>query len=164
MLHILQWLTYSLRPLSLDEVAEVVAFDVDSDDKFNDENRLVDPKDVLNMCSSLVISIETDSDDDEVANIESNSSFINQQSSINLASFQSTMASEAENVLPKPVQGLDRLYIEYRKILDTSTRLLSFRGGTSLTQSNFNLMNIKIVDAASSDFWILLMHKRKTAY
>lgn len=152
MLHILQWLTYSLRPLSLDEVAEVVAFDVDSDNKFNDENRLVDPEDVLNMCSSLVISIETDSDDDEVANIESNSSFINQQSSINLASFQSTMASEAEHVLPKPVQGLDRLCIEYRKILDTSTRLLPFRGGASLTQPDFNLMDMKIVHAASSDF------------
>jgi hypothetical protein len=36
-LHILQWLTFSLRPLSLEEVAEVVAFDVDNDVKFNDE-------------------------------------------------------------------------------------------------------------------------------
>ena len=88
-----------------------------------------------------------------MANIESNSSFMNQQSSINLASFQSTMASEAENVLPKPVQGLDRLCTEYRKILDTSTRLLPFREGASLTQPDFNLMGIKIVDAASSDFW-----------
>ena len=72
-LHILQWLTYSLRPLSLDELAEVVAFDGDSDDKFNDENHLVEPEDVWNMCSSLVISIETDSDDDKVANIETDS-------------------------------------------------------------------------------------------
>lgn len=67
-LHILQWLTYSLRPLSLDEVAEVIAFDVDSDDKFNDENRLAEPEDVLNICSSLVISVETDSDDDQKDN------------------------------------------------------------------------------------------------
>ena len=72
-LHILQWLTCSLRPLSLDEVAEVVAFDVDSDDKFNDENRLAEPEDVLNICSSLVISIETDSDDNEVVNNEPDS-------------------------------------------------------------------------------------------
>ena len=48
----------------MDEVAEIVAFDVDSDDKFNVENRLANPADVLDMCSSLVISIETDSDDD----------------------------------------------------------------------------------------------------
>ena len=61
-LHILQWLTCSLRPLSLDEVAEIVAFDVDSDWKFNDENRLAEPEDVLNMCSSLVISVEPDSE------------------------------------------------------------------------------------------------------
>ena len=69
-LHILQWLTCSLRPLSLDEVAEIVAFDVDSDNKFNCENRLAEPEDVLNMCSSLVIDIETNSDDDEEVNVE----------------------------------------------------------------------------------------------
>ena len=58
-LQILQWLTCSLRPLSLDEVAEIVAFDVDCDDKFNSENRLAESEDVLKMCSSLVINIET---------------------------------------------------------------------------------------------------------
>ena len=63
-LHILQWLTCSLRPLSLDEVAEIVAFDVDSDDKFNSENRLAEPEDVLKICSSLVINIETNSDEE----------------------------------------------------------------------------------------------------
>ena len=48
-------------------MAEIVAFDVDSDNKFNVENRLADPADVLDLCSSLVISVETDSDgDDEV--------------------------------------------------------------------------------------------------
>ena len=74
-LHILQWLTCSLRPLSLDEVAEIVAFDVDSDDKFNCENRLAEPKDVLNMCSSLVINIETNSDDDEEVNMKTDSDY-----------------------------------------------------------------------------------------
>ena len=64
-LSILQWLTFSLRPLSLNEVAEIVAFDVDSVDKFNSENRLADPEDVLNMCSSLVISIETNNDHED---------------------------------------------------------------------------------------------------
>ena len=61
-LHILQWLTYSLRPLSLEEVAEIVAFDVEAGYQFNDENRLAEPEDVLNMCSSLVISVEPDSE------------------------------------------------------------------------------------------------------
>ena len=57
--HILQWLTCSLRPLALEEVAETVAFDVDSDGRFNVENRLAEPADVLTMCSSLVITIGT---------------------------------------------------------------------------------------------------------
>ena len=60
-LHILQWLTCSLRPLSLEEVAEIVAFDVDSDGRFNVEKRLAEPADVLTMCSSLVIIIGTSS-------------------------------------------------------------------------------------------------------
>ena len=63
------------------------------------------------------------------------------------------MASEAENVRPKLVQGIDRLCTEYRKILDTSTRLLPFRGGASLTQPDFNLMGITIIDAAKNNFW-----------
>lgn len=66
-LHILQWLTCSLRPLSLAEVAEIVAFNVDNDNRFNGENRFAEPKEVLTICSSLVISLNTDGDDDEKA-------------------------------------------------------------------------------------------------
>ena len=62
------------------------------------------------------------------------------------------MASEAENILPQPVQGIDRLCAEYRKILNTSTRLLPFRGA-SLTQPDLNLMDIQIIDAARNNFW-----------
>ena len=43
------------------------------------------------------------------------------------------MASEAGNILPKPVQGIDRLCTEYRKILNDSANLLPFRAGASLT-------------------------------
>lgn len=62
-LHILQWLTFSWRPLSLEEIAEIVAFDIENDTKYNNENRLAEPEDVLNICSSLVITTDTDSDD-----------------------------------------------------------------------------------------------------
>ena len=79
-LHILQWLTCSLRPLSLDEVAETVAFDVDSDHKFNVENRLAEPEDVLNMCSSLVINIETNSDDEGVFELDNHGIILEQDS------------------------------------------------------------------------------------
>ena len=63
------------------------------------------------------------------------------------------MASEAENVLLKPVQGIRRFSTEYRKFLAASKDLLPFRGGASLTQLDFNLMGIQIFDAAKSNFW-----------
>ena len=69
-LRILQWLTCSMRPLSLEEVAEVVAFDIDNDAKLNPENRLAEPGDVLTLCSSLVTIIDTDCDDDEESRME----------------------------------------------------------------------------------------------
>src|SRR2546421_1290710 len=52
-LKVLQWLAYSVRPLTLDEVAEALAvrigtFTIDPDD------RLMDPRDILTVCSSLV--------------------------------------------------------------------------------------------------------------
>lgn len=67
-LKILQWLTYSHRPLSLEEIAELVAFDVDNNAKFNNENRLAGPEDVLNICSCLVVSIDSDSNDGKEGN------------------------------------------------------------------------------------------------
>lgn len=64
-LHILQWLTCSLRPLSLEEVTEIVAFDSNNGSQFNSENRFAEPEEVLTLCSSLVISIDTNVDDDK---------------------------------------------------------------------------------------------------
>ncbi|KAH6667724.1 hypothetical protein B0J14DRAFT_170784 [Halenospora varia] len=50
---ILQWLVYSARPLRIEEVAEVVAVDIDHL-RFDAENRLPEPRDILTICSSLV--------------------------------------------------------------------------------------------------------------
>ena len=58
-LQILQWLTRSLRPLSLEEVAELIALDVDKDEVFDCNKRAPDPDDVLELCSSLVTCIDT---------------------------------------------------------------------------------------------------------
>ena len=60
-LHVLQWLTFSQRPLRLEEIAEVFAFDEGNDvmAKFNCENRLSDPKEILEICSSLVDCIDS---------------------------------------------------------------------------------------------------------
>jgi ankyrin repeat protein len=53
-MRILQWLTFSARPLSVDEVAEVVAINVARDPAFDCDEVLEDPLEALNICSSLV--------------------------------------------------------------------------------------------------------------
>ncbi|KAF1927164.1 ankyrin, partial [Didymella exigua CBS 183.55] len=53
-MRILQWLTFSARPLSVEEMAEVVAIDVACDPAFDRDEVLEDPLEVLNICSSLV--------------------------------------------------------------------------------------------------------------
>ncbi|KAG9206091.1 hypothetical protein G6514_004812 [Epicoccum nigrum] len=53
-IRILQWLTFSMRPLSVEEVAEVVAIDVARDPAFDRDEVLEDPLEALNICSSLV--------------------------------------------------------------------------------------------------------------
>jgi hypothetical protein len=51
---ILQWLAYSTRPLRIEEMVEVIAVDIKGDPRFDPENRLPDPRDILTICSSLV--------------------------------------------------------------------------------------------------------------
>ena len=50
-----RWLASSLRPLRLGEIAEGLAFDFNSEiPEFSPERRLLNPKDILDICSSLV--------------------------------------------------------------------------------------------------------------
>ena len=51
---ILYWLTYSARTLRLVEVAEILAMDAREEPRFNPENRYFDPKEILEICPSLV--------------------------------------------------------------------------------------------------------------
>ena len=55
---ILQWLTYSARPLRIEEVAEIVAVNTKGEPYLNPKDRLVEPKEVLSICSSLVTTEE----------------------------------------------------------------------------------------------------------
>lgn len=60
-IRILRWLTFSARPLSIAEIAEVIALDIERD-VFNRDEILEDPWEVLNICSSLItVAIEEDS-------------------------------------------------------------------------------------------------------
>jgi hypothetical protein len=53
-IRILRWLTVSERPLELEELTEVAALDPDREIPFNEDEILVEPLDVLDICSSLV--------------------------------------------------------------------------------------------------------------
>ena len=57
-IRILQWLTFSARPLSLEEVAEVIAIDVARDLAFDRDEVLVEPLEALEICSSLVTIVK----------------------------------------------------------------------------------------------------------
>ena len=65
-LHILQWLAFSMRPLHLKEIAEVVAIDINDHPKFDPQRRLLDPEDVVEICSSLITVTYKVLDDNEL--------------------------------------------------------------------------------------------------
>ena len=54
-LKILRWLCFTIRPITLDEMVEVLATDISGYPCFRPEERLPRPSDVLMMCSTLVI-------------------------------------------------------------------------------------------------------------
>jgi ankyrin repeat protein len=58
-IRILRWLTFAERPLTIDEIAEIVAIDVERDPYYDEEEVLEDPMEALDICSSLV-SVSTD--------------------------------------------------------------------------------------------------------
>jgi ankyrin repeat protein len=58
-MRILQWLTFSIRPLCIEEMCEIVAIDITRDPAFDPDEVLEDPLDVLTICSSL-ITVTTD--------------------------------------------------------------------------------------------------------
>ena len=70
-IRILQWLTFSARPLTLKEVAEVAAIDVAREPAFNRDEVLVDPLEALKICSSLVTTVMNESDNYESDDDES---------------------------------------------------------------------------------------------
>src|SRR5579862_5175895 len=53
-LKILQWLAWSARPLRIEEIAEIIAVDIEDNPRFDPERRFPEPQDILILCSSLV--------------------------------------------------------------------------------------------------------------
>lgn len=73
---ILQWLTCSLRPLTLQEVAELIAIDMTQDQPFDFEKRTSYIEDVMEICGSLITCLDTDDESfdryDDTSEDESN--------------------------------------------------------------------------------------------
>ena len=82
-LHILQWLAFSMRPLHLEELSEVIALDVNDTLQFDPQRRLPDPGDVVEICSSLITVTYRSSDDAQSGRSHSNSD----ESYVSLAHF-----------------------------------------------------------------------------
>lgn len=63
---ILRWLTFSARPLSVGELAEIVAINLEDEARFDRDEVLEDPLDALSICSSLVtMTVTKDAEDRE---------------------------------------------------------------------------------------------------
>lgn len=60
---ILIWLTYSERPLTAAEVLEVTGIVTGDNPRFDEEELLQDPNDILHVCSSIVSVITSDDGD-----------------------------------------------------------------------------------------------------
>ncbi|WPA97796.1 uncharacterized protein RHO25_002407 [Cercospora beticola] len=54
MIRVLQFLTFSERPLRLDEAIDAIAIDTEESPAFRAENRMPNPKDIARVCSSLI--------------------------------------------------------------------------------------------------------------
>ncbi|OWT42470.1 NACHT and ankyrin domain protein [Pochonia chlamydosporia 170] len=71
---ILQFLTYSERPLRIEEVVDAIAVDTEGEQYFNPKHRMPDPREVACYCSSLVVTVSkqghSDNDDDKPVELQ----------------------------------------------------------------------------------------------
>jgi hypothetical protein len=58
---ILQFLTFSERPLSIEEMVDAVAVDTEVEPHFDPGERMPDPQEISHYCSSLVVIVSTES-------------------------------------------------------------------------------------------------------
>lgn len=53
---VLQWLTYSTRPLSIEELAEIATVDLASTTRYDPDRRFLDPRDILGLCPRIFVT------------------------------------------------------------------------------------------------------------
>jgi ankyrin repeat protein len=61
-IRILQFLTYSERPLSIEEAVDALAVDTKGEEYFNAKYRMPDPSEILYNCSSLMVLVSAEDD------------------------------------------------------------------------------------------------------
>ena len=128
---ILQWLAYSARPLRIEEVAEVVAVDIEGDSRFDPENRLREPRDVLTICSSLVTTA--------ASNIRSDDGDPFEGEELRLAHFSVKEYLVSDRVQTGPASRYSIKKHAHDYIAQTCLAyLLHFRGPTLLTSNNID--------------------------
>ncbi|KFY31884.1 hypothetical protein V493_00710 [Pseudogymnoascus sp. VKM F-4281 (FW-2241)] len=59
-LRIIQWLTFSKRLLSLEELSEAVAIDIERDPAFDSSESAIEPQDILHICCGLITKTTTE--------------------------------------------------------------------------------------------------------
>lgn len=65
---ILQWLSFSARPMTLAEVTEAIAINIGNGPVINSDKQFLHPKDMLFICSSLITISNSDLGSDENEN------------------------------------------------------------------------------------------------
>ena len=100
-LKIMQWLTFSARPLQLEELAEIVAIDTDESPRFDPERRWPEPRDILMICSSLVTSTESAKAFVRLAHFSVKEYLVSNRIQLGIAARYSIQEIESHGVLAK---------------------------------------------------------------
>lgn len=140
---ILQWLAYSARPLRIEEVAEVIAVEINGNPRFDPENRLPEPRDILTICSSLVTTA--------TSRVNSHKGDTYEIEELRLAHFSVKEYLVSDRILAGPASRYAITTCAEGQIAQTCLiYLLYFKGPTMLT--SINIDNFRLAKYAA-EYW-----------
>lgn len=133
-LKILQWLVYSIRPMKLVEIAEIIIVDVNENPRFDAERRFPQPRDIIMICSGLVTTATT------TATATENSSSANTSIGVKLAHFsvKEYLVSNRIQHGPAKKYSIQELYANARIAETCLAYLLHFDKSDSLTSQGLD--------------------------
>ncbi|CAH0025660.1 unnamed protein product, partial [Clonostachys rhizophaga] len=101
---LLQFLTYSERPLKLEEAVDLIVVDPSSQPAFTPENRMPIPEEIIQYCSSLVVLAQK-----SVQSYQFNTDTVEQVTEIQLAHFSVKEYLLSDRLEPNVAKELDRI-------------------------------------------------------